>query len=1334
MNKLIPFFLSLLSLCNLSFLERDYKKLTMQNGMPDNTVYAIFRDNIGFMWFGTEGGLTRYDGTTLKTFALDSPIQVVEQISGSASEKLWVWGAGMIHCFDMRLEKFLKIDNKDILYKQNTHKATVFGDSIIYLMCGNKILRGTIGQSTSGDDMHILIDEKPYIAVGDDYICDMVVGKNGELYVVTAGGRLYSCAGRDRRINIRQLQLQYPAGRSDPAIHRVQIIDRSLWISTLGAGVVRYFIDAGEYHQIQSTGAGKVKIPHDGVYGVAKIAPSSYVVGTWNGYSSITYDKTDREPIRSKIYANTYSEVHRNIESRIQCVYADTDKVVWFGTYGGGVFSSSLLGQFYSQTHQDGANEIKAMVFDKEKHLYLSTFHKGIMRSREPFEAKTAPEFEQIFRNSEGGGALANDRHGNTWGGSYRGSIIEFDGRRVKREIKVTPNEKFHKVRTLYFDERDNVWIGTSGGLIKHELGSSKSYVCDDLRGFDIRQITHEPNTERLWLATDRGVVRFDPANERANISQKGYHTNSIVVSARTGAIYAGTMDGLLVIENPAKSDSAKLYTTAHGLCNNFIACIIEEPNGNIWVGNNSGISRLSPADGIFYNYYIQGNNRSCVESEDGTLLWGNNKSISYFNPDTLNDFYDRILLRRVVITDMEVSGRVVRVGDTINSQVVLNESLLYTDRVRLSAANNSFALHVSDLLFATTESRYEYRLLPIQERWITSSHGERITYAALPAGKYTFQVRPFSAGQASPLTELKIEIEAHWVYSWWVKSLALLLVLTIAWWLFVRITARFKRRLYLSKLRAELQAQRTELDRERQINRERINLFAYASHELRTPLTLIISPIEEMLAREQIDPEIYNRLKIMGKSASALLELVDKLLYVQKIGSKMVELNVRRVEITQIIERIVESFEPVCAEFGVKMTIENRTQNPEVWLFVDEQQIEAAIVNLVANSIKYRRTDAPMVEISIEDSSQDETEYTIISVADNGQGISHEIQKNIFESFTTDARTLEMTGSAKFAPASKIGMGLFIVRTIAEMHHGKIELRSQPAKGSIFRIFIPKDDFHFKNTSRLVTPAAPAASATPAAQGSPRHTILVVEDNPDMSSYITSLFERDYRVLTAMTGHQGLDMAAAELPDLVLQDIMLPDINGVECCRILGENTLTSHIPVVMLSCKSDEQSVVEALGLGAADYVAKPFNPQILKTKVATLIASREVLKRIFSKTLMLKPVGEDSLADDNFIQKIINVTQANLTDSNFGVEQLAEKLCMSSSTLRRMIKSHTSLSVNEIVRNVRLSKAASLLMESDYRVNEIAELVGYNDISTFRKQFTKKFGISPSRFQGE
>lgn len=1329
-NKFIPFLISVLSLCCLSFWEKDYKKLTMQNGMPDNTVYAIFRDDIGFMWFGTEGGLTRYDGTTLKTFALDTRNQVVEQISGSSCEKLWIWGGGTLHCFDRKQERFAQIENEQILSDNNTRYAVVFGDSVIYMMCKDRVLSGTIGKGHSGANMLITIDKKPYIQVAGDYFCDIAVDKTGDLYGVTGSGLVVWRSAGDGSIKTNRLDLRYPSpGQVDIPIRSIQIIDRSLWISTLGSGLVRYFIDTGEYHQIESTGASSgVKIPHDGVYGVAKIGQSNYVVVTWNGYCSITYDNTDSQPIRSKIYDNTYSDVHRNIESRIQCVYADADKVVWFGTYGGGVFSSNLLDQFYWQTHQGGANEIKAMIFDKQQHLYLSTFHKGIMRSREPFDAKATPEFDQIFRNSEGGGALANDTRGNTWGGSYRGSIIEFDGRRVKREIKVSSNESFQKVRTLYFDNRDNVWVGTSGGLIRHDLIDSKNYLLDALLGYDVRQIAHEPNTGRLWLATDRGVACFDPHNERATVPQEGYYTNSIIVSGRTGAIYAGTMDGLLVIENPAKPDSAKLYTTANGLCNNFIACIIEEPSGNIWVGNNSSISRLSPPDGIFYNYYIQGNNRSCVEYRDGTLLWGNNKSISYFNPDTLNSFYDRILLRRVVITDMEVSGRVVRVGDTINSQVVLHESLLYTNRVRLSAANNSFALHVSDLLFATTDSRYEYRLLPIQQQWIASKHGERITYAALPAGEYTFQVRPFSAAAASPLTELQIEIEAHWVYSWWVKLIALFFVLAVGLWLFVRITSRFKRRLYVSKLRAELQTQRAELDRERQINRERIKLFAYASHELRTPLTLIISPIEEMLAHDRLNPEIYDRLKLMGKSASSLLELVDKLLYVQKIDSKMVELNVRRVEIVQLVSRIVESFEPMRAEFGVKITIENRTPSPEVWLFVDEQQIESAIVNLVANSIKYRRTDNPVVDISIEESTSDGTEYTIISVADNGQGISHEIQRNIFESFTTDARTLEMTDSAQFAPASKIGMGLFIVRKIIEMHHGKIELRSEPAEGSIFRLFIPKDDFHFKSTAQV------SSHSTQAAQSSPRRTILVVEDNSDMSSYITMLFERDYRVLTALTGRQGLEIATAELPDLVLQDIMLPDINGVECCRMLSENTLTSHIPVVMLSCKSDEQSVVEALGFGAADYVAKPFNPQILKTKVSTLINSREVLKRIFSKTLMLKPTVEGLPSQDNFIQKIINVTQANLTDSNFGVEQLAEKLFMSSSTLRRMIKSHTSLSVNEIVRNVRLTKAASLLMESDYRVNEIAELVGYNDISTFRKQFTKKFDISPSRFQGE
>ncbi|MEG0725984.1 MAG: response regulator, partial [Mucinivorans sp.] len=295
------------------------------------------------------------------------------------------------------------------------------------------------------------------------------------------------------------------------------------------------------------------------------------------------------------------------------------------------------------------------------------------------------------------------------------------------------------------------------------------------------------------------------------------------------------------------------------------------------------------------------------------------------------------------------------------------------------------------------------------------------------------------------------------------------------------------------------------------------------------------------------------------------------------------------------------------------------------------------------------------------------------------------------------------------------------------ELHHGRVTLESQVGRGSAFMLYIPRDNYHFQHT-----PSLQAAMNQHTNSWTPKPKILVVDDNVEILDYVCSLFDGDYTVLRADTGEDGMRLALGELPDLILHDVMLPGISGIECCRLLNEQAETSHIPVILLSAIADEATVVEGTVVGAADYIAKPFNPKILKAKVATLIHSRAMLRQVYAKSLMLVADQKtDQARDDNFMQKIINITQNNLQSADFGVDMLSEKLAMSSSTLRRTLKAYTPLSANELIRSVRLTKAASLLMEQKYRVNEIAELVGYNDLSTFRTQFTRKFGVSPSKF---
>lgn len=1300
----------------------------MLNGLPDNTIYDIASD--GFVWFATDMGICRYNGTTLRSFQPPTENKNVYRLMMTDDHYIWVMGlGGTMNCFDRRSERFMTIRN-------NVDKGAYMFQcrgQYIYTLTGDHITKSRIKYVRDSSVVCLeMVKRYDVVMEANEWFHSMAVDEDGTIYGITVLNRLVRIDSRTSAQHTTRLSIKdsHVADRI-PLVARINIIGNSLWIATLNGGVIRYFKDTGRYVQVHSVAGpedmepdshvSRLKLTHSGVYATTRIDDSRYIVATWNGYSELFFDEQDRNLINIKNYSNSYSELHQTLESRIISIHLDKNRILWMGTYGGGVYCSDLREQFYSQYHQQTSNEVSQMAFDNDGYLWTSSFYKGIQRSEKPFVKDEAMSFRSVMAKEDileeqPAMPICSDSRGRIWAGSARNSLIFFesDGRTYK-EFKL-PDRYKKTIRAICSDNQRSLWIGLVDRLVLFDTKTQQIYPHIEMEeGVVINSLTHTDN-EILYINTSRGFIKYNYSDR----STKRYcQSMNIITSAEDykGVLYVGTTNGFVVCNS--EKDSIKYFDTSKGLPNNYVACVVINKKSEVWLGNNSGISRFVPEQELFYNYYIQGNNRSAVMARCGTLLWSNNKSISYFDPHALSTLLEQIPNQPIVISDIEIGADIVSVGDTINNQVILRQAIQYTDHIELNADNNNFSLHVSNLLFNSAYHNYDYRLLPIQKEWITVKHGERISYAALPAGKYTFQVRGHSTQSAGiPITELGITIRNYWFFSWWIKALLFLIISLAVVFSFIRFRRRYNHKLYISKLRGELNVQRLELENERQINKDRVNFFTYASHELRTPLTLVLSPLQELLSDTEIDGRVRNRIQIAERNASQLLKLASKLLYLQKIEAKMVDLNITHVDVWSLICVVADSLDVVAKENGMRIVTQNLTQTECLYAYVDFDKIKSVLTNLISNSIKYRTEVEPQVVVSIEEQMSQDIRFLVITVRDNGQGIAKEKQKTIFESFTTD--------NNRPVFSDKTGIGLFIVRSIVESHHGKVTLESDKGQGATFRLYIPSDNYHFKTTPDIKT-----VIQSPVRQ----QTILVVEDNVEILDYICSLFEGDYRVLRATEGLKGLSIANEELPELIIHDVMLPDMSGIECCRVLHEKEHTSHIPVIILSAKSDEQTMIEGTIVGAADYLIKPFNPRILKAKVQALIKSRMALRQIYTKSLKLSSVElmNDSKSD-NFIQKIINVTEKNLTNNEFSVDMLAQMLGMSTSTLRRNIKNHTTLSVNEIIRSVRLTKAASLLLDGEHRINEVAEMVGYNDISTFRAQFVKKFGISPSKFQSD
>lgn len=587
-----------------------------------------------------------------------------------------------------------------------------------------------------------------------------------------------------------------------------------------------------------------------------------------------------------------------------------------------------------------------------------------------------------------------------------------------------------------------------------------------------------------------------------------------------------------------------------------------------------------------------------------------------------------------------------------------------------------------------------------------------------------------------SKITSLRVEILPHWSETFFFRFCMMVLGGIIVYMVIQRIKLRQKRLEHELRLEHEIFAATVERDKEKQIRMERENFFTNAAHELRTPLTLILSPLQELLGTVRPSDTVYTKLAAMYRNGTSLQTLVDHLLYVQKIEAGMIKLRISKVDIVVLAKQITDSFHELAETEGVNFTVESL--NEPLLLWIDVEKISSAIRNLLSNAFKYTSPNGKVI-FKMNRIEIDGYSFCSIIISDTGKGIPEELRGRIFESFITGENTPLFS--------NKVGIGLRIVKNTMDLHHGTVNLDSTLGKGSTFTLLIPEGNAHFAEdryeivgTPEMEEYALPLPIMQVEGQedkpSNKKTSLLVIEDNEEIRHYVCSLFCKDYAVYEAANGEEGGDVAMSKIPDLIISDIMMPVKDGFTCCRELREQPRTAHIPILMLTAKAEDADVLQASKIGVDDYMMKPFNPEVLKAKVRNLILQRERLKRIYTKTLMLKqqesePETDGNNAPDDFIQQIIHVIEANLANENFNVKMLADQLNMSQPTLYRKIKQRSELAAIDMIRSVRMGKAASLIMENRYSIQEIAEMVGYSDTRTLRKHFTEQFGVSPSKY---
>lgn len=1343
MGKIIVALL-LFAFCHTSgyaFFEKDIRVLTMQNGLADNTVSSIHKDRDGFMWFGTDNGLSRYDGKNMKNFGPDNNYIKVSKIRETPNGLLWIIANQQIYCLDRRLERFVPVSYSGKM-DDNTgiQDVLILNDSSFWSLSHNNLSLLTLYyvEDKDGNLKEVILKaEKEFASLADEdtQLLAFCQAPEGVIYIATDWGNIIAF---DPATSVVLNKGNLPKAKKIH-IHRLLYSEGYVWISTWANGVIRYDPVSDSCLQLTYNPANKKNsLSHWDVYEIVPLNNGRYLAATWNGYTILIPDKENSSQYTTEVYNNTASQLHRNLETRMISAYYDPDGLLWIGTQGGGVYSSDLRRQFYQRFNQDTHNEICAMTTDKDNHIWLATYHRGIMKSTEAFDPQRRLSFE-LVANDAGNTVLSavTDKEGDVWFGNTTSELIRYHSNSkafTVYRIHVSGNPAWKgSVWSLLFDNHNRLWLGTSDGLLLYDK-TSGLFTHYNVGLGAVRAIAAVPNSDILWLGTTNGLKKFNYAEEsiRSDFEKDAdipaREIRSLFASADKN-LYIGYSDGFGIL-NTLSASIDTFYTTYDGLSSNFIGCISEDTKGHLWLGSNSSICRYSKHQKLFYNYYISGNNRSVMLYND-YLFWGNNKNITYFTADDVMDV--RPSPDKVVITHLEVDNEPVEIGGKINDQIILTQGVPYIHNLTLSGANNSFSLLFSNLTYSEALQKYSYHLAPYQSEWLISEEGEKVSYTNLPQGEYLFEVRSiFPDGSSGDVTSLVVKILPHWYETIWFRLFVLaVFILGLYYWMH-RVKIQQARLRKEESLQHELLMANLEREKEKQINRERGNFFTNVSHELRTPLTLILSPLQELLQTDHLLPALHEKLSLVYDNASSLSTLVNQLLYVQKIEAGMVQLHLSEVDIVPLVKKVMASFKQMAEIENTEFILGSGISSMPLW--IDAGKIESALRNLLSNAFKYAGRNGK-IRVALSEKELDGMKFCILSVSDNGPGIDKEFQKHIFDSF--------ITGDNVPSFSTRVGIGLRIVKNTMDLHHGNVLLNSSPGEGSEFILYIPQGKEHFENDTYDMIERTQEQEGGDTyiekkkqnglSSASTGKKLLIIEDNDDIRNYIGTLFSKEYQILEAHNGEEGVRIAVTEIPDLIISDIMMPVKDGFACVEEIRQDLQTAHIPVIMLTAKAEEEDLLKSTRMGADDYVMKPFNPEVLKAKVENLIRMREQLKRIYTKTLMMKHTAEETGEEekDQFMQKVINTIEANLTNPDFSAKALAGLMNISQPTLYRKIKQHSNLSIIEVIRSIRISKAASLIMQKKYSIQEVAEMVGYNDITTFRKHFTNQFGVSPSRY---
>lgn len=1343
MKKLLLFFGLILQVLALTASTSSiFKNLGLKEGLSNGFVNDMIIDGQGFIWAATESGLTRIAGTKCTIFKNNNSNIDNDGIVGlyynKESNSIWIlFKNGHIDVFDCKTQQFIHFTQK--IPKKSVADIKGAADGGIWIAYYD----GTIQHYTPKNQKFSTISNKrlPNIKNGIRSITD---DGNDHLYIGLRIEGLYVYNLRTQKTKYFRHNPNDPQSLPGDNVRSICIDHaKNIWVGTnLGLGLLDPF--TGKFKVFKHIANNPASLAGDNIHQIIEMNDRTLWIASDIGGISVLDLNLYKNPLTEELKFSQITKENSGLSSNNnRRIIQDSFGNIWIANYSMGIdFIAKSAASINTLQYMGKAlEEVTGLYCDHQGNLWIgrdnlmSLYQNGKLMQTWNFSSYLSNSSSSIY-------VFEEDKKGNIWCGTSDNGVLKFNPHTHSfTRINYAQNLDVH---ALCENAQGKMWVGTEAGIFSVENDKiNKEQELNRQMGKNptIIYSIKEDNYGQIWIGTlDRGVFVFSKQMKLiVHLTEKNLlATNSInhIIKDADGGIWMATMRGLAYVQNPLQPGAIKNYNERYGIKDSHIRAISQDKQGNIWVSMFSGIACLNIHKQRFYNYDYESGiptsnfvEASAVTTPDGTIYFGSPGGICFFNPQQLTE---PKAVSPIQIINCE---RVGKLSDQFASRLISPNK---EGIICLSHDDNTFKINFTIKDFSQEGNvEYSYMMKGLDDQWYETEGDNEVTFRNLKPGDYTFIIRAKLKNQDwedASTAEMKVIVNPPLWLTWWAKLCYVLLIMGILGYFF----RSYQKQLLL---RNSLVQEKWESKQRQQVNEERLRFFTNITHELRTPLTLILGPLEDLMEDKEIAERVHHKIGCIHASAERLLNLINDILEFRKTQTQNRKLTVAKANLGAFVREIGVRFKDLNQNSRLNIRLNIKTGVPE--LYFDSEVINTVINNLMSNAIKY--TPEGSITLSL---TMPEDNTAAIAVEDTGYGIDKDALPHICDRYYQENGNHQASGT---------GIGLALVKSLATLHQAELTVESEKGRGSKFTFSLKADRtypeaLHKDDNQDLATAENAEENETTSKEPTEdiRPLLLIVEDNTEIRQYIEESLHEDYRIIQACNGKEGMEQAFSKVPDIIVSDIMMPEMDGIKMTHILKEDIRTSHIPIILLTAKTSVNDQEEGYNSGADSYLTKPFSAKLLHSRIRNILSGRRRLADyIVQKNISQFETSADeqqtsqkateekedamtcqiSNLDKKFLEKLNKLIENHISTDDLDMAFMTDKMAMSHSTFYRKVKALTGMSANEYIKKAKLRHSMTLLKKGEYSIAEVAILAGFNNLGNFRESFKREFGKSPS-----